>query len=227
MSRRDRLESSDGADGVDRSAGSNAASRFDRWAETYDRAVLASEQFPLLGYRQTLTTVFRAAHVNPGMVVLDLGTGTGNLARLFLEAGCEVWGTDFSQAMLNKACQKLPHLHTRPADLLDPLPSGFPDRYDRIVSSYAFHHLAVGEKLALVRDLARDRLAQGGWIVIGDVAFERAGDRDDARERFADLWDAEEDYWAADEFTERLDAGLQWTYEQVAFCAGVYTIRPA
>jgi len=223
-SERQRIEPSDETDRVDRP---NNSTGFDQWAATYDRTVSAWEQFPLLGYKQVLSAIFCIASVSPGMFVLDLGTGTGNLARLFLEADCAVWATDFSQRMLDKAREKLPNLRTALADLCDPLPSGFPERYDRIVSSYAFHHLVLDEKISLVQDLVRDRLAPSGAIVIGDVSFERAPDRDDARKRFADLWDPEEYYWAADEFAGRLAPPLHCTYKQVSFCGGLYTIRPA
>jgi len=224
LDERERMEPSSGTDRVDRVKDSTG---FDQWAATYDQAVSAWEQFPFLGYRQVLSGIFRIANVSPGMLVLDLGTGTGNLARLFLEADCQVWATDFSQPMLEKAQEKLPNLHTALADLCDALPSGFPERYDRIVSSYAFHHLILDEKAALVQDLARDRLAPGGAIVIGDVSFERALDRDDAWRQFAGLWDPNEYYWSADEFIGRLDVSLHCTYEQVSLCAGLYTVQPA
>jgi len=220
------MQSPDEADHSEQRTRGRDASGFDRWAETYDCTVSNSQQFPLLGYERTLDAVFRAAQAAAGMVVLDLGTGTGALAGRFLDAGCEVWGTDFSGAMLDRARAKHPRLHTGLANLRDPLPNGFPECYDRIVSSYALHHLTLNEKVALIRHLARDRLTRDGRIVIGDVSFTRSADRAVAREQFAHLWDPEEDYWAADEFTRCLDVTVRCTYEQVSPCAGVYIVEP-
>lgn len=52
-------------------------------------------------------------------------------------------------------------------------------------------------------------------------------DRVELFERWADVWDEDEYYWAADEAVPSL-TGLGWTeeYEQVSVCAGVFTVRP-
>jgi SAM-dependent methyltransferase len=41
--------------------------------------------------------------VRPGMRVVDLGTGTGSLARLFAQQGCEVIGVDIAGPLLDQA----------------------------------------------------------------------------------------------------------------------------
>lgn len=41
-----------------------------------------------------------------GEKVLDVATGTGNLAIKFADLGCKVWGIDLSEGMLNKAIKK-------------------------------------------------------------------------------------------------------------------------
>ncbi len=53
----------------------------------------------------------------PGQRVVDLGTGTGTLARGFAEAGCEVVGVDVSRGMLEaaRALPPLPGLSFRAA----------------------------------------------------------------------------------------------------------------
>jgi putative AdoMet-dependent methyltransferase len=84
------------------------ASDFDPWAESYDQDLLTSSEFPFAGYERVLERVVAMADVHAGMDVLDLGTGTGNLAVCFAELGCHLWCTDFSEPMLAKAREKLP-----------------------------------------------------------------------------------------------------------------------
>ncbi|MGZ6346323.1 MAG: class I SAM-dependent methyltransferase, partial [Anaerolineales bacterium] len=82
-------------------------SEFDDWAETYDFSV-SNNQFPFTGYKTLLEKIVKLADVKPRMRVLDLGTGTGNLAIRFARSNCDLWCTDFSSGMLEKARQKIP-----------------------------------------------------------------------------------------------------------------------
>ena len=120
------------------------ASEFDDWAETYDDSV-SVDQFPFYGYKEVLGKTVELAKACPGISVLDLGTGTGNLALLFARLSCTLWCTDFSEPMLAKALQKLPQAHFCLHNLHDEWPAGFPDRFDRIVSAYVFHHFEPDE----------------------------------------------------------------------------------
>jgi predicted TPR repeat methyltransferase len=199
---------------------------FDRWSETYDRSVL-DESGVHDGYDRVLETVVRAAGAQHGQSVLDLGVGTGNLAQRFLALGCEVWGVDFSPAMLAKARVKLSQVRLFQADLL--APDGWPKdlnrRYDRIVSTYVFHEFNLEAKVCLLDRLARRHLAPGGCIVIGDIAFASGQARSDAG---ADHWDEDEHYWAADETVAACGEGrFLVTYTQVSGCGGVFVFEPA
>lgn len=198
---------------------------FDRWAERYDRSV-QSDTGLHEGYGQVLDLVVRSADARPGMRVLDLGIGTGNLAQRFLALGCEVWGTDFSPAMLAKARAKLPQVKLLQMDLLvDRWPEDLArERFDRIVSTYVFHEFDLATKVGLMACLARDQLAPRGHLVIGDVSFPN---RRALEEAGADHWDEDEEYWAADEaITACAAAGLEATYTQVSRCGGVFVVRP-
>ena len=192
---------------------------FDRWSETYDRGVL-DESGVHEGYDDVLETVVRAAEARPGMRVLDLGIGTGNLAQRFVALGCVVWGVDFSPAMLARARAKLPGVTLTQADLRGEWPAELAGPYDRVVSTYVLHEFCLEHKVTLVRYLAEQCLSMEGRIVIGDIAFESVQARTDAG---ADDWDEEEHYWAADETRAACAAaGLCFTYTQVSGCGGVY-----
>ena len=177
------------------------------------------------------------ARVEPGMEVLDIGIGTGNLAGRLLDLGCEVWGLDFSLRMLAKVHEKYPQIELVKADIKGDWPIDVDHRFDRVVSAYALHEFDLKSKVRLLHKLVRDHLSDGGRVVIGDVSFPTRGARDEAPERYGRrvdaetgeeriVWDYDEFYWAADEAVEALAAaGLTACYEQVSFCGGVYVIE--
>ncbi|MCJ7701557.1 MAG: methyltransferase domain-containing protein, partial [Anaerolineales bacterium] len=111
---------------------------FDAWSAKYDE-MLAAKKAPISfeSYDEVLLTVLEQARVKEGMKVLDIGTGTGNLAAKFLNANCVVWGMDFSTGMLAIAKKKLPTLRTVQANIAEnKWPKELNQRFDRIVSSY-------------------------------------------------------------------------------------------
>ena len=203
------------------------ASDFDQWAESYDGDVVANDRFPFAGYPQVLKAVLRAAAPRAGMTVLDIGIGTGNLARLFADAGCRVWGTDYSPGMLAKARLKIPEATMVLHDLRGAWPSQLDRRFDQMVSAYTLHHFELAHKARMLAEMSRDHLEANGQIVIADISFPSLPDM----QRFAldvgDLWE-EEPYWVAEQALGALaDAGLSCSYQQVSACGGVYRIEPA
>jgi putative AdoMet-dependent methyltransferase len=197
---------------------------FDEWAETYDNSV-SIDQFPFDGYQDVLTKVVALADVDSGMSVLDLGTGTGNLAVRFARLGCELWCTDFSPAMLAKARLKIPQAHFFLHDLHEELPAGLPGVFDRIVSGYVFHHFELDEKVRILRHL-QHHLAPGGRIIIGDIAFRDRAALEQVKSETGDEWE-QECYWLADDTLPALEkAGLPAQYMQVSSCAGIFKIHP-
>ncbi|MBN2148247.1 MAG: class I SAM-dependent methyltransferase [Anaerolineales bacterium] len=200
------------------------ASDFDDWASTYDRSVLDEAQFPFIGYHQALDTVACLAAPQPGMRVLDLGTGTGNLAALFASRGCFLWGTDFSAKMLAEARRKLPSAQFLQADLCLGWPAALPPTFERIVSAYVFHHFDLIEKVSLSASLAQ-HLAPQGKLLIADIAFPDQGKMEEVRRMAADVWD-DEYYWIADQSIAALhQAGLLASFMPVSICAGVFVME--
>jgi len=203
------------------------ASDFDEWSDSYDSDVVTHDQFPFAGYDRVLESVLSKAAERAGMTVLDIGTGTGNLAKHFLEAGCQVWGSDYSPAMLTKAQLKLPEATLVLYDLRGAWPAELDRRFERIVSAYAFHHFSLKRKVSMLVEMSRDRLEPGGRIVIADVSFPSLPDMQAFAATVGDLWE-EEPYWLADQAQEVLkDAGLASSYQQVSPCGGVYRIERA
>ncbi|HRK89309.1 MAG TPA: methyltransferase domain-containing protein [Anaerolineales bacterium] len=200
-------------------------SDFDPWAKTYDDDVRQQSVFPFDGYARVLETVVNLAEPRGGMSVLDLGTGTGNLAVMFAERGCDLWCTDFSEAMLAKAREKVPQAHFVLADLRADWSPELDRRFDRIVSAYVFHHLELDEKVRVCRELVTQRLDPNGALIIGDLSFPNKAEMDRFAKSVGDLWD-EEFYWLADESIPALEAaGLTVSYQQISACAGVYRLR--
>ena len=146
---------------------------FDSWAEDYDESVAAGDEYYML-YDEVLDEIARLANVSPGSRILDIGTGTGNLAIRCRALGCSVVGLDPSQGMLKKARQKVgadPEIELRQSGepfLHIPYENA---SFDAVVSSYAYHHVAPEMKRSSVYEIVRV-LKTGGVYAIGDIIFE-------------------------------------------------------
>jgi putative AdoMet-dependent methyltransferase len=199
-------------------------SEFDPWAKTYDQDVINQNQFPFDGYTNVLETVINFAAPVRGMSVLDIGTGTGNLAVRFAERGCELWCTDFSEAMLAKAREKLPQAHFALHDFRTPLPKELDQHFDRIVSAYVFHHVELNEKVSLCKKLVTQNLSDNGKLIVADLSFPNLEAMNSFARSVGGLWE-QEPYWLVDESIPALqNANLQVEYKQVSACAGIYVI---
>ena len=198
---------------------------YDAWSVHYDENLKAGRMpVSFEGYANVLAEAVLQAEVVAGMSVLDLGTGTGNLAALFATLGCDIWGLDFSEDMLAKAHAKLPFLHPVLADLGDETWSHNLDRrFDRIVSAYVWHEFDLQDKLRRLKRLTDCCLASQGRVVIADIAYPDQTARIQAAADWGSLWSAADHYWAADETIAACQAiGLGCTYQQVSSCAGVF-----
>jgi putative AdoMet-dependent methyltransferase len=201
------------------------ASDFDGWASTYDTDVLDESRFPFIGYKKALNTVVRLANIRQAMRVLDLGTGTGNLAAFFGEMGCEVLATDYSSEMLTLARRKLPGVRFVQADLRQGWPDEIEGHFDRIVSAYTFHHFPLAQKVQIAELLAH-HLAHLGKLILADIAFANQAALAKTRALSGDDWE-EEYYWIADESLIAFQlAGFSTSFEAVSEVAGVFMVEP-
>jgi putative AdoMet-dependent methyltransferase len=155
---------------------------FDAWAPTYDATVFAPE--PADGfeaYTAILGRVAELAGAGPGRTILDVGTGTGNLARVLLDRGADVVAVEPSAGMRAEAVRKLGRVPVRDGQFLAlPVPDG---AFDAVVSTYAFHHLPDPDKARGAAEMLR-AVKPGGRIVLGDIAWADLAARDAMIRRF-------------------------------------------
>ena len=205
---------------------SNRQVLFDRWAATYSQTV-TDEQFPFIGYEQTLTALIELGDFRTEHSVLDLGVGTGNLLLKLDIPQDRLWGVDFSIAMLERAAQALPGAHFHQLDLLaEDWPDDIYRPFERIISGYTFHELTNENKLVVLSRLAANHLAEGGVISIADISFQSQEDFETGYQRFANAWDEDEYYWCAECMLPEIRAlGLAGDYVQTSECAGIYRIE--
>ena len=199
---------------------------FDLWAGEYDKYVGLSEAadtYPFAGYREVLGDIYNEIMSVKGARVLDLGFGTGTLTNKLYEGGCEVFGQDFSEKMIELAQKKMPEAFLFQGDFYQGIvPELKEQTYDFIVGTYSMHHLTDEDKVPFFKD-ALSLLKTGGKFLIGDVCFETEEDLKQASERAGDEWDSDEYYIVC----ERLKRDFpNLTFEKKSFCAGIITLLP-
>lgn len=197
---------------------------FDLWADDYDKVVGLSydeKTYPFAGYKEVLSKIYRAVTAEKNAVVLDLGFGTGTLTAKLYEHGCEVWGQDFSDRMIEKASEKMPEARLFRGDfsqgLVEPL---LRNSYDFIIATYALHHLPDDGKIKLINVLL-GLLKRNGKILIGDVAFPDRQELLRCREKTGEQWDDDEFYFVYDEIRKSFP---KTEFERFSFCAGVLSL---
>jgi ubiquinone/menaquinone biosynthesis C-methylase UbiE len=119
----------------------------------------------LLGLDGTRRDLLQQADLQPGHRVLDIGCGTGTLAVLLKTSfpGVDVVGVDPDDKALARAAHK-----ARRAGVSLQLERGFADAlghpdasFDRVFSSFMFHHLERDEKARTLRAIRRVLKADG------------------------------------------------------------------
>ena len=195
---------------------------FDLWADGYDKTVGISDEensYPFAGYKEILGMIYKKVLEREKPTILDIGFGTGTLTTKLYEKGCEIYGQDFSERMIELAQKKMPNAHLYQGDfskgLVKPL---LQHTYDFIIATYSLHHLSDDAKIQLLKKL----LKENGSIFIGDVAFQTRADLEKCQREVMDEWDEDEIYFVIDELKK---AFPKMEFTQVSYCAGVLVIK--
>jgi demethylmenaquinone methyltransferase/2-methoxy-6-polyprenyl-1,4-benzoquinol methylase len=134
---------------------------FDRIAGVYD--AMNSVMTAGLHHRWRRRAVDLAA-VGSGSKVLDVATGTGDLAIEAASRGCDVIGSDFSEGMLARARVKAPEIRFEQADALA---LGYEDdRFDAATVGFGARNFSDLERG--LREMARV-VRPGGRVVILEI----------------------------------------------------------
>ena len=199
---------------------------FDLWSNNYDTQVEISDEenvYPFAGYKKVLGTVYEKVRKQNPKNILDIGFGTGILAKKLYDDGYNIYGIDFSNEMLKKAKQKMPNAELLQFDFTDGLPKEFEQKqFDVILSTYAIHHIDDEAKKLYILKLLKS-LNPKGILIFGDVAFETEKDMEAARKKDYEEWDDEEYYLIAERFNLWFPH-LKTDFIKISYCSGVFTI---
>lgn len=194
----------------------------DSQASRYDENVRNEEDPIRTGYDETLSWVAEQANIRPASLVLDLGSGTGNLSHR-IPPCASLTCVDLSEKMTAIARQKLAdrsQVEYVQADLMeyfaaDSSQTG-PPQFDAIISTYAVHHLTEDEKMRFFQHIW-DHVRPDGRAVFGDLMLENQDVEEPLKEHFRQIGQAyvaedieEEFFWYVDTASKALtELGFQ------------------
>ena len=197
---------------------------FDQWVNEYDDMVDRTakvNKYPFAGYYDVLDEIYNEIILKPNASVLDLGFGTAKLTSRLYDHGCLIFGQDYSSNMIELASSKMPDAKLYQGDfsngLVDPLNN---NKYDFIISTYAFHHLTNDNKISFINSLLK-QLNDGGKIIIGDITFSKQEELDACRKQAKKDWDEDESYFIIDDIK---DVFSKMSFKKISCCAGILTI---
>ena len=201
---------------------------FDRWANDYNEEVRIADEndeYPFAGYTKIMNHIYNAIQKQPTSNVLDVGVGTGTLAKALYENGHNITAIDFSSEMLAVARRKMPDAVFYQHDFSVGLPSDIVGaKYDFIISTYALHHLPDEQKSAFIKSLL-PYLSDNGVVFIGDIGFPTRKAFNECHEKNAADWDDDEYYFVFEELVDSMQNDCRITYEQMSHCAGLLKIQ--
>ena len=198
---------------------------FDLWADDYDKSVGVSDEdgtYPFAGYKMILNEIYNRVLSSSGKTVLDIGFGTGTLTAKLYGQGCDIFGQDFSERMIEIAQEKMPDARLFQGNFAEGLASPLiRQKYDAIIATYSLHHLTDEQKVIFIGNLL-PLLNDGGSIYIGDVAFATRESLEKCMAEAGDEWDDEEIYFVFEELKEHFPCMV---FEQMSCCAGLLSLQ--
>lgn len=137
---------------------------YDFLASSHDQLVL-DESVAYKGYEEALNLIVEWISPIKHEMGLDIGTGTGNLAGKLIQQGAAMAGVDQSKEMLKQCNKKFPDMETKLGNFLA-IPY-LDEKFDFIVSSFAFRHLTNEQKRLAIEEMRRV-LKPNGRICMAD-----------------------------------------------------------
>lgn len=200
---------------------------FDLWADGYEKSVQLNEEdneYPFVGYKDVLGTIYNIVHRKEKAKILDIGFGTGVLTKKLYDDGYKIYGIDFSQRMIEIAKEKMPLAKLFQYDFFKGLPKELENiQFDYIISTYAMHHLEDEDKIKLINKL-EEYISRDGRIIIGDVAFQTRELLEQCKAKYENYWDDEEIYFVFNELKEFFPKE-DISFTTISHCAGIIQLR--
>jgi ubiquinone/menaquinone biosynthesis C-methylase UbiE len=131
------------------------------------------------------------AGLRPGMRVLDIGSGTGELSLMAAEivgASGSVVGFDLSAAAVETARERAQALGHRNVSFCEATAESFddPDPFDLVIGRYVLHHQA--DPAQMIRTAAK-RVRPGGVVAFHDLKFDLANPTQPALPLLTQAWE--------------------------------------
>ena len=139
---------------------------WDRAARSYDK-----DENELFSRKIEKTLMFFKTNYGPleGCTVLDIGCGTGFLARHLARSGCRVTGIDFSPKMIERARQELPpeletrvRFHTADWHRVDLEKEGWQRSFDLVIA-FMCPAISTPDSFFKLMDASKRTCAVRGW----------------------------------------------------------------
>jgi ubiquinone/menaquinone biosynthesis C-methylase UbiE len=131
------------------------------WANYFRTYDLLCEALP---YQRLMADLIKLLEVKRGDLILDAGSGTGNLSVLLKDYGAKPTGYDFSPKALEIHLRKDIDADVYLGDLRIKLP--FPDNhFDKIVSNNVIYTISKKERLAVLKEFYRVLKVNGKFVM--------------------------------------------------------------